>query len=406
MTSKSIRKSVILALLIMTSTLMTMSTDLFSPSLPHLPAYFDTSNEMVKYTISLWVLSYAGLLLFFGPLSERIGRRPVLVGAMLVFTICTIFCIYATSIEQLIIARMFQGAAAGAEGVLVLSIVRDCFRGDDQVRAFSIYRGANAIPPIFMSLLGAYIFTWFGWQANFILLGIVAAIVTVMLWFFLEESGEVAARPDPLRKIIGDYGYLLRSGTFLSFAVIMSTTIAFLVIFPTIVPFVLVEELGFASTTFGYFQAANMVAFIIGSVIANRLAGKLSVARLLGLGIGLVVFGATALFAVVALNNVSLIALGIPLAIIAIGNGPVLATAPALAMNSTDKPTGASAAMLLTITSILASSTVIIEGLVSDGTSWSLAVMLGSVALIALIMYFVATIGKSDAELDLLAVED
>jgi len=141
-------------------------------------------------------------------------------------------------------------------------------------------------------------------------------------------------------------------------------------------------------------------------VIANRLAGKLSVARLLGLGIGLVVFGATALFAVVALNNVSLIALGIPLAIIAIGNGPVLATAPALAMNSTDKPTGASAAMLLTITSILASSTVIIEGLVSDGTSWSLAVMLGSVALIALIMYFVATIGKSDAELDLLAVED
>lgn len=395
MATKSSRNNVVLTLLIMTSTLMTMSSDLFAPSLPYLPEYFDTSNEMVKYTMSLWTLSYASLLLVFGPLSERVGRRPVLVGAMLVFTVCTAICIYATSIEQLILARMFQGAAAGAEGVLVLSIVRDCFRGNDQVRAFSIYRAANAVPPILVPVLGAYIFLRFGWQANFVLLGVIAAIITFLLWLFLEESGEVTKHPKPIRSVVTDYLHLLRSRQFLSSAVIMSTTIAFLILFPTIMPFILVEELGFTAKTFGYFQAANMVAFIVGSVFANRFAGRFSVVRLLGVGIGIVVVGAAALLMVVVFQIVTLLALGIALAVIAFGNGPILATAPMIAMNSTDKPTGASAAMLLTITSILASSTVILEGALSDGTSWSLSIMLGTVAAIALGMYLVADLRAS-----------
>ena len=401
-----IKKNVVLALLIMTSTLMTMSTDLFAPSLPHLPEYFGTSNEMVKYTMSLWTMAYAGLLLVFGPLSERIGRRPVLVGSMVVFTLCTAVCVFATSIEQLIIARVFQGAAAGAEGVLVLSIVRDCFKGDDQVRAFSIYRGVNAFPPIFVPIIGGYIFTWYGWQANFVLLGVIAAIVTTALWWLLEESNTNTAQPTPLRKIVSDYAYLLRSTSFLSFAVIMSTTIAFLIIFPTIVPFVLVDELGYTSETFGYFQAANMVFFILGSIAANRLAGKVSVSKLLAIGIGMVVLGAASLFTIVQAGIATLLTLGSALGLIAFGNGPILATAPALAMNSTDRPTGASAAMMLTITSVLASSTVIVEGKLSDGTSTSLSIMLCAVALIAVAMYIIATRGKTDNELDAIANEE
>ncbi|MCY4337528.1 MAG: MFS transporter, partial [Gammaproteobacteria bacterium] len=166
MTDTNIRKNITLVLLVLTSTLMTLSTDLYAPSLPYLPEYFGTTNELVKLTMSLWMMAYGGLLLIFGPLSERFGRRPVLVGAMAVFTLCSFLCTIATSIEQLIIVRVIQGAAAGAEGVLVLSIIRDCFDEKGQVRAFSVYRAANAIPPMFAPVLGAYIFLWFGWQAN------------------------------------------------------------------------------------------------------------------------------------------------------------------------------------------------------------------------------------------------
>ena len=158
MTDTDIRKNIILVLLILTSTLMTMSTDLYAPSLPFLPEYFGTTNELVKLTMSLWMMAYGGLLLFFGPLSERYGRRPVLVGAMAVFTLCSFLCTIATSIEFLIVARIIQGAAAGAEGVLVLSIIRDCFDEKGQVRAFSIYRGRAMQFPRYLRQFSGHIF--------------------------------------------------------------------------------------------------------------------------------------------------------------------------------------------------------------------------------------------------------
>ena len=394
MTDTGIQKNIILVLLILTSTLMTMSTDLYAPSLPFLPEYFGTTNELVKLTMSLWMMAYGGLLLIFGPLSERYGRRPVLVGAMAVFTLCSFLCTIATSIEYLILARVVQGAAAGAEGVLVLSIIRDCFDDKGQVRAFSIYRAANAIPPIFTPILGAYIFLWFGWQANFILLTAIAGSVTVLLWKFLDESRSTDTHVISVKKIIADYWGLLRNPKFLSFAVIMSTTIAFLVVFATVVPFVLVEQLEQKADIFGYFQGAIMIAFIFGSIAANRMTDRVSITRLLSLGIGLVVLGAALLSLVVFLEVESLLSLGIPLAIMAFGHGPILATTPPLAMSASKAPTGASAAMLLTITSMLASLTAVTEGAFSEGTSWSLATILTISSVIAVIAYLTAVQGN------------
>ncbi len=399
MTDSDIRKNLILVLLILTSTLMTMSTDLYAPSLPYLPEYFGTTNELVKLTMSLWMMAYGGLLLIFGPLSERYGRRPVLVGAMAVFTLCSFLCTVATSIEYLIIARMIQGAAAGAEGVLVLSIIRDCFDQKGQVRAFSIYRAANAIPPIFTPILGAYIFLWFGWQANFILLTVIAGSVTVLLWKFLDESRSANTQVVSIRQIAADYWSLIRNRRFLSFAVIMSTTIAFLVVFATVVPFVLVQQLEHDAAVFGYFQGATMVAFIFGSIAANRMANMVSVSRLLSLGIGIVVLGAVLLSLVVLLEVESLVTLGITLAVMAFGHGPVLATTPPLAMSTSGAPTGASAAMLLTITSALASLTAVAEGAFSEGTSRSLATILAISSVIAVVAYLIAVRGQSADDL-------
>lgn len=395
MTDTNIRKNITLVLLVLTSTLMTLSTDLYAPSLPYLPEYFGTTNELVKLTMSLWMMAYGGLLLIFGPLSERFGRRPVLVGAMAVFTLCSFLCTIATSIEQLIIVRVIQGAAAGAEGVLVLSIIRDCFDEKGQVRAFSVYRAANAIPPMFAPVLGAYIFLWFGWQANFMLLTILAGSVTALLWKFLDESHSADTHVVSISNTSADYWSLLRNRRFLSFAVIMSATIAFLVIFATVVPFVLVEQLGQNAEVFGYFQGATMVAFIFGSIVANRMSNRVSVSRLLCLGIGLVVLGAILLSLVVLLEAESLVSLGIPLALMAFGHGPVLATVPALAMGASATPTGASAAMLLTITSALASLTAVAEGAFSEGTSRSLATILALSSVIAVIAYLIAMRGAS-----------
>lgn len=383
------RPYIVLTLLILTSSLMTMSADLYAPSLPHLPDYFGTNEETVKLTMSLWFMAYGSLVLIYGPLSDRFGRRPVLAGAMAAYTVFTFFCIVAQNIEQLLAARILQGAMAGAEGVLVISIITDCFSEKGQVRAFSIYRGICAIPPILAPILGAYVYLRFGWQANFILLFAISACVTALLWKYLKES-QHDRNPTSVRILLSDYWRLVTSIRFLSLAVIMSTAIAYLVVFSATVPFILTNVLDMPTEAFGYFQAGTMLAFILGSVAAGRLVDRLGTSQLLLFGIALVALGSVILLFTVFSGTLTLATFALSMSLISFGNGPVLSTVPPLAINATTSPTGASAAMLLTVTSYLASSTSVVEGMFSNGTAMSLAVIMGGVSVIALVSYFVA----------------
>jgi len=387
MTKEQQHKGVLLTLLVLTTALMTMSNDLYAPSIPHLPEYFGTTDEMVKLTISLWSMAYGALLLIYGPLSERFGRRPILVGAMAIFTIATFYCSVATTIEEMIVARVLQGAAAGAEGVLVLSIIRDSFDDKGQVKAFSIYRGVSAMPPIIAPIIGVYVFRAFGWHANFILLAAIAFIVTALLARYLKESGGSKRSPTDLATTLSSYLRLVLSVRFVNLALIMGSAIAFLVVFSTAVPFILSDVLGHELEVFPYFQAVVMGALIVGNVVANRLVNFMRIDRLLLVGILIVLGGCVVLWVVLTSGQLNLITLGAAMIIVAIGNAPVLATVPTLAMNATTVSTGMAAAMLLTFTSVLGSTTAIVEGRINDGTAQSLLTVLASATTIALVAY-------------------
>lgn len=392
------RVALTVVLMIATSTLSTLADNLFLPSLPHLPEYFNTSREMVKYTVSLSMMAYGSMLLFYGPLSERFGRRPVLLCAMAVFSVVSFLCSVATSIEQLIVFRVLQGVASGAEGVLVMAILCDLFDAKGQVRAFSVYRAACAVPPIFAPLLGAYVYLAFGWQANFFLLAAIATVVTLALWRYLPESRPAHQHHDSIAKVMSDYGRLLRSRAFLSLAVIMSAAIGFLVVFHMTTPFVLFEVLHQKTQVFGYVQAFTMGALILGYSAAGRLVKRITIAHLVLLAIGVIFVGNALLFLAVFTGQLSVLTFVIPVLIIAFGSAPLLPCVPALIMRATDVPTGPSAAMLLTITSLLASLTAVVEGRISDGSVGSYLIVLAALPLMAGTAYLIGVRGQEFAK--------
>ena len=375
-------KLLLLILLIGTTALTILSLDLFAPSLPHLVEYFATTSERVKLTVSLNALTYGIGTLFYGPLSERLGRRYILIGAVVAAALSSVFCAAAVSIEQLIFARILMGLALAAEGVLVYSIIDDSFAGHQKVKAFGSWGAACAVVPIVAPILGAYILVEFGWRANFVVMAGLATLLTALLWRYLEESANTGYIS--LKRTGLEYARVLRSRIFVSYAVIQSTGVGYFIVFPTAIPFILNNQYEKGPEFYGYYQGFNILMFIIGIVVTRKLASSLQTNSILQVGTSFVVLGTTLLILNSYIANDALSGLTVCLAIIAFGNGFIFTTIPPLALGATDSPAGISSAALLTIQTTLGSLTSIADSLLRQSSVRQLALILGVVAVVAI----------------------
>ena len=381
-------KRIIVFLLILASSLTMASMDLYAPSLAHLPAYFNTSAENIKLTMGLYITAYAIATLLHGPLSERFGRRPVLLWGLLGFTLASLLCALAQNVEQLIMARVFQGICAAVEGVLVLAIIRDLFDEQQQVKIIGIYGVATCVTPAIAPLIGGYVHVFFGWRMNFHLLFASGLLVTIAIWFYLEETAEkdvVALKP---LAILKDYLRLLGNGLYMKYCVIAGCSIATFFAFITAGPFILINNLGLKTEHFGYFQAFLVLGFAIGAFAANRMAENSPVERILDTGLAIMVLGALGAFFFAFLSHVTIENLALCMFLLVMAEGLVFATTPTLAMKSSDSRTGSAAAMLVTLEMGVGSVAALAVSVFHDGSSRPLGATIAILCAIAVASVF------------------
>ena len=381
--------NLILFILILSSAVGWMSTDLYAPSLAHLPAYFGTDAATVKLTMSLNALAYASATLVHGPLCERFGRRPVLLGGIAFLTISSLLCGLSANIGQLITARVLQGVAAAAEGVVVLAIIRDIFSGRDQVRALAVYGASTALVPAAAPILGGYIYIWFGWRMNFYLLALLGFMVTLAIAFLLRESGSRDLHALAPREILRDYLGLLGNRQFICITLIGGGTLGFFFAFLTAGPFILIHGHGLPTEYFGYFQGMVVIAYIAGSVVASRLTRRYSGGVLMRAGALVSVAGAAILLVIVFGGLETPLTLAVALVLMAFGDGPVYATTPSLAMDVAKSRIGSAAAMLIAIEIGVCSLAALAVGVFHDGTSRPMALTCAFLSLVVVpCLYF------------------
>ena len=234
-----------------------------------MPELLGASPELVKLTVSLNIVAYGIATLVHGPLSERFGRKPVLLWGLVGFTLASFLCANAADIGQLLLARILQGVAAAVEGVVVFAIIRDVFAEKEQVRAIAIYGIATAFAPAFAPLLGGYIHVYFGWRVNFYLLTILALLVTLLIALFLKESTEKDYNALNSKEIFADYSGLLSNKSFLLYIIIGGCSLGCIFAFITAGPFILIKNHGVATEHFGYYQGVLILAYVIGSPAGN-----------------------------------------------------------------------------------------------------------------------------------------
>jgi DHA1 family bicyclomycin/chloramphenicol resistance-like MFS transporter len=373
------------ALLVSASFVSILSTDLYTPSLPHLQGVFDTDAERVQLTMSLNLLGFALAQLLYGPLSDRIGRRPVLLGGMLGFALASLGCAFAGSIEALVVARVLQGMTACAEAVVGYAVIRELYDETAAVRVLGAYGMAIAFAPAIGPVIGGHMHVLFGWRSNFFLLTGLILVVAFLIWRNLPET---LREPDPgavdPRRILRGYLALLGDSAFMAYALIAGMVIAGLFAMVTAFPFLFIERMGVRTEHYGYYYAAIVLAYFLGSLLVNRVAGHLSSDRLLAIGLGFCAVGGLALLLLVAGGLETPVRATATQCLFAFGLGLVLATAPIRAFDVSRVGHGYAAALIGAAEMGCGGIGAFLVGVFHDGTAWPIALVIAGSAVLAI----------------------
>ena len=378
------------ALLISASAVSILSTDLYTPSLPHLQGYFGAEAEAVQLTMSLNLLGFALAQLIYGPLSDRLGRRPILLGGMFGFALTTLACALAPDLGSLTLARVLQGATACTEVVVGYAVIRELYDESGAVKVLGAYGMAVALAPAVGPLIGGQMHVAFGWRSNFYLLVVLITVVTLLIWRYLPETlahpDREATRP---RKVLAGYGALLANGPFMTYTLILGGTLAALFAFITEGPFLFIEGLGVATERYGYYYAAVVLAYFFGAMGANRAAGRLPVDLIAAAGLVLATLGPVALLVLTALGQVGVLSFTTALSAFAAGLGLVFASAPVRAFDVCLGGRGLASAMLGAVQIALGAVGALLVSWLHDGTAWALSLSMAACTLLPLIAYLV-----------------
>ena len=196
-----------------------MSIDMYLPSTDHLVGVFDTTTDRVQWTLGSFIFGFAIGHLFWGPVSDRFGRRPLLAIGIGLYTAASLGCLLAPTIEAMIGLRALQGLGAAAAPLLARAVVRDLFDRERGARILSLMWMVMSAAPMLAPIIGGQLFKYFGWQAVFWVLTIFGVICLALVVLVLGESlpADRRTRHNPLEMAVS-YGELLVHRRFLGYS--------------------------------------------------------------------------------------------------------------------------------------------------------------------------------------------
>ncbi len=313
-----------------------LALTIFLPSLPTIARSFDVTYGTAQLTLSVYLFAFAFAQLAVGPLSDTMGRRPVLLASLVLFTIGSLCCALSPTIETLIASRLIQACGACGGVVLGRAIVRDSRSGPEMMRSMGTMASAMALAPALSPLLGGQLLGYFGWQGSFWFTAAVGFAMLAAVWHILGETAPQA--PPRTTGIVRDYidGFrvVLRERRFVGLMIAATCASSGFNVFFSGGPILLIQVMGVAAELFGWFTLAWAGSFVVGSLVSSRLQGRVNSLLLIPVGQGILTLGAVAMIATALLGFITPLALIAPLMLMGWGNGLNMPNAMANALAS------------------------------------------------------------------------
>jgi DHA1 family bicyclomycin/chloramphenicol resistance-like MFS transporter len=353
-----------------------LAIDFYLPSFPTLARAFSTDVEHVQLSLAAYFAGLAIGQLAYGPLADRFGRRkPLLVGVML-FSLASLACALAPSLEWLITARFVQALGGCAGMVVSRAVVRDLCDPISSAKVFSQLMLVMGLAPILAPLGGGLLLSTLGWPSIFICLTLFSFICLLAVALWLPETLSKDSPPAPLRGALGEYKRLFTDLAFLGYALNGGSAIAGMFAYIAGSPFVFIELYGIPAEHYGWLFGSNALGFILVAQLNAWLVARHGPAYWLGKTVWFYLACGLALLLVALAKPQALWPLLIPLFGCIASLGILLPNASACAMAGQGSHAGSASALLGSVQFVIAASAAAMVGVLHDGSAWPVAVVI------------------------------
>ena len=374
-------------LLAAVSALGPVGMQILLPALPVIKQKFYVTNDVAQLTLSLSMLAIAIGTLVYGPLSDKFGRKRVMLVGIIITIFGSIVCFVADSIMLLISGRFIQ-AFGGAVGlVLARAIVRDVYGPEEAARVIATLVMVMVVLPMMSPALGGELMQRFGFESVFIVIAFASAIAFVFLFLWLPET---LAKPVPfegVKSMLMTFSKLFASKVFCGYAFCVTFVSVVFFSFISAAPEIMVSVLKRPPTEYGYYFIMIPAGFMTGNYVARHYGRTISIDNMIAIGASIGVFGIVLALILQTLGMSSPVALFLPIALAVFGNGITLPNAQAAAINEFPEYAGTASGLTGFLQMAVSSVAAQAVALIFNGTVYPLLGLMLVASIISLLIF-------------------
>ena len=366
------------------------------PTLESFAQLYQAPYSTVQFIISAYLLGLASSMPLVGFLSDKIGRRPVLISGLILFVIASIFCSTTDSLNSLIFWRVIQGIGASVGSVMSRAMIRDVSNASETARSLSRVTAIMGISPMIAPVIGAIGYQIFGNPNGiFIITAAIGILVLTAILLLLPETRNAALLESTSKEPWSDkYRYLLGSKVFVGSSLIYAfTTGAFFAIL-AVASTVFYNDLGIDSTGFGFIWSGLTILYTVSAFMAGTLSSKYGLMKVLLFGVLLNVIAGLLFYSLVKVFDVTLISVIVPLVIMFFAHGYIVPMSLAQAVSARPEIAGSSSGLSSALGLVIGGMFSVLSGLVFDGRLLPIALIVSASTILCGLSYFMVLSGK------------